>query len=36
MLDLKIDVEQMLELKQEDAKDMKGRRVANKEEIIKQ
>ena len=36
MLDLKIDVEQNLEIKQEDAKEMKARRVRNKEDIIKQ
>ena len=36
MLDLKIDVEQNLEIKQEDAKEMKAKRVRNKEDIIKQ
>ena len=36
MLDLKIDVEQEKEIKQEDAKEMNGRRIRNKEDIIKQ
>ena len=36
MLDLKITADQTLELTQEDAKEMHARRVANKEDIIKQ
>ena len=36
MLDLKITAEQTLELEEEDAKEMYARRVANKEDIIKQ
>ena len=36
MLDLKIDVEQNLEIKQEDAKDKKANREVNRENIIKQ
>lgn len=35
MLDLKIDIEHNLEEKETDAKEMKGRRVANKENIIR-
>ena len=36
MLDLKIDVEQNLEIKEEDAKEMNARRGVNREDIIKQ
>jgi len=36
MLDKKIDVEQSMEIMVEDAKEKKGRRIANKEDIIKQ
>lgn len=36
MLDLKIDVEQNLEIKEEDAREMKARRGVNREDIIKQ
>ena len=36
MLDLKITAEQTMELAEEDAKEMKARRVANKEDIIRQ
>ena len=36
MLDLKIDVEQNLELKEEDAREKKARREVNREDIIKQ
>mmetsp|Transcript_36608 Transcript_36608/g.44720 ORF Transcript_36608/g.44720 Transcript_36608/m.44720 type:complete len:149 (+) Transcript_36608:1194-1640(+) len=36
MLDLKITADQSLELMEEDAKEMHARRVANKEDIIKQ
>ena len=36
MLDLKITADQTLELTQEDAKEMNGRRCANREDIIKQ
>ena len=36
MLDLKITAEQTMEITQEDAKAMKERRIANKENIIKQ
>lgn len=35
MLDLKITAEQTMELAEEDAKEMKARRVANKEDIIR-
>ena len=36
MLDLKITAEQTMEITQEDAKEMNARRVANKEDIIRQ
>jgi len=36
MLDSKIDIEHKLEETEEDEKEMKGRRIANKEDIIKQ
>lgn len=36
MLDLKITAEQTMELKEEDAKEMNAKKIANKEDIIKQ
>jgi hypothetical protein len=36
MLDLKITAEQTMELTEEEAKEMKARKIANREEIIKQ